>query len=288
MVNKVVTYLIKPYPYTISLASEIKAQLIIASFVVSTLFIVSPLLYDFLTTQQLTGFIVIAILMMVFNIVCTLFVFRKFIREEKWVVWKEIIKAMVYIYILTISLLYYVSLVSIHIEFTTLIQYISYAFLFAIIPISIRINAISFSILKTELSELKQLNKTIGGNLTKLSKKKITIKSHLVNDALTTSENELLYIKSEQNYIQVTLIEGEKTAKKLIRLSLVKAMEQINSERIVRCHRSYIINLNYIQEVKKNAQGLKLVFIKGAGEIPVSKQYKKMIIDKVKKYSKTD
>jgi DNA-binding LytR/AlgR family response regulator len=50
--------------------------------------------------------------------------------------------------------------------------------------------------------------------------------------------------------------------------------EQLQSTAVVRCHRSFLINVNAIEHVSGNAQGLRLQLVMVSGvEVPVSRSY---------------
>jgi len=266
------------YPYTRGLISEIKTVFIICILAATTVFVLSPSLYQILSLKELLGFLIVALLTIVINLLSSLVFFRNFIEEKNWTVWKEILKSMFYLFTITIALLYYVSIVSIHIQFKTVLQYVYYAFLFTIVPISLRINTINFWLLKKQLAQAESLNSIIKDTVNKRSNKIIIIKSNLVNERIKTSEEELLFIKADQNYIKIATLEKQEIDKKLLRISLVKAIEQIKSKQIVRCHRSYLVNLKHIKKTKGNSQGLKLILNYCDEEIPVSRKHKSELI----------
>jgi len=91
----------------------------------------------------------------------------------------------------------------------------------------------------------------------------------LINDNKTTLNidvNEVVFIKSEGNYVEVF----EKDKKYLIRTTLKKIIEQNKQPEFIRCHKSYIVNLNKIKRITGNSKGYKL-FLTGYKEpIPAS------------------
>jgi len=84
---------------------------------------------------------------------------------------------------------------------------------------------------------------------------------------------DLLYVESVGNYANVVQMEEEGLSRNLYRTTLKSLEEENKLGRIIRCHRSYIVNLDQVIEVKGNAQGLKL-HLKDCDEIvPVSRKY---------------
>ncbi len=107
------------------------------------------------------------------------------------------------------------------------------------------------------------------------------------NDEIKISENNLLYIKAEGNYCLLAYNENSILKNKLIRSSL-KNIELIlkNSKYFVRCHKSYIININQISNVIGNAKGYTFYIKKYNTSIPVSRSFSKALVLKIKKDSK--
>jgi len=90
----------------------------------------------------------------------------------------------------------------------------------------------------------------------------------------------LLYLESDGNYAYLNQL-SEGTVTKSMHRTTLKSIEAENTyPNILRCHRSYIVNLDQVIEVKGNAQGLKLSLNNCDDIVPVSKKY----IPDVKKY----
>ncbi|GAB3181155.1 LytR/AlgR family response regulator transcription factor [Telluribacter humicola] len=95
-------------------------------------------------------------------------------------------------------------------------------------------------------------------------------------DSLIVIANQLLYIESADNYCMV-VYEAEKEKKReLVRSSLSRLEEQIHAPDIVRCHRSYIVNLAKVGKVTGNAQGYKL-HLPEEITIPVARRYNQLV-----------
>ena len=70
----------------------------------------------------------------------------------------------------------------------------------------------------------------------------------------------------------------DKIKKLLIRISLSNILKQVETHSIKKCHRSYIINLEKVKDLKGNAQGYKLILPEIDSEIPVSRSFISSII----------
>ena len=136
-------------------------------------------------------------------------------------------------------------------------------------------------LLKNKLKEAEHLSEILNDIKPEKDGNTIQLKSNIVNDIVNTNTVDLQFIEAEKNYIIITeLIEGV-PKKTLLRLSMVKALEQIEDENITACHRSYIVNLKSVINVKGNSQGLKLVLNENLKPVPVSRSYKKEITTKL-------
>ena len=85
--------------------------------------------------------------------------------------------------------------------------------------------------------------------------------------------NVFIYAEAMQNYVAIYFLKDEKLQKEILRLTLKSLEKQLLNHSIVRCHRSFIVNKNYISSVGGNAQGLKLDMQYVDKTIPVSRSY---------------
>lgn len=98
-----------------------------------------------------------------------------------------------------------------------------------------------------------------------------------VGENLNIQKNAFLYAQSEGNYSNVFYLNNEIVEKELLRISLKNLEEQIGDNTIIRCHRSYIVNIQNAIHKKGNAQGFKISMKLTDEKIPVSRKY----IDKI-------
>ncbi len=98
-----------------------------------------------------------------------------------------------------------------------------------------------------------------------------------VGEILNIKKNAFLYAQSEGNYSNIFYLNSEIVEKELLRISLKNLEEQIGDETIIRCHRSYILNIQNANRKQGNAQGYKISLKLTDEKIPVSRKY----IDKI-------
>jgi hypothetical protein len=84
----------------------------------------------------------------------------------------------------------------------------------------------------------------------------------------------LLFIQSADNYVEVNFLENGERSKVLLRNSIKKLETTFVHTPIIRCHRSFIVNTHNIELAKKTASGFNLK-LNQVSEliIPVSKSY---------------
>jgi len=281
MTKKIFKKFANPFPYSQGLILEAKKALIICVMIIIIISILSPSLYKMLSFTNLLGFGIATLFSVLFNLFSSLFLFRRFINEEKWVVWKEIIKSLFYLYINAAAILYYGFILGIHIRFYSIMEFVFYVFVFSLIPISIRINSINVLLLKKHIKDVEKLNSIINKSSNIPSETSIVVKSNIVNETITTSSEELIFIKAEQNYIRFAIFKGQKIKQVLFRISLIKATDQLYDDLIIRCHRSYVVNLRFVEKIIGNSRDLKLVLKEGNEKIPVSQSYKNELVQKL-------
>ncbi len=115
-----------------------------------------------------------------------------------------------------------------------------------------------------------------------LTEKPIKLVADNEKDTLVLDIADLLFIESSDNYCTVVYQQGNKVSKPLLRSSLSRLAGQINQPHIVRCHRSYLVNLDRVERVTGNAQGYKLHLSDGNFMVPVSRQYNDTLVAELK------
>ncbi len=112
-------------------------------------------------------------------------------------------------------------------------------------------------------------------------------------DVLSLRPDALLFIESSDNYCTVVYLKSnptstDRTAKLLLRSSLSRLEAQVTGSpssdatarhpHIVRCHRSYIVNLDRVERVTGNAQGYKLHLLGGQFQVPVARRFNDSLV----------
>lgn len=100
---------------------------------------------------------------------------------------------------------------------------------------------------------------------------------------LAVKTDQLLFIQSSDNYVELCYLDNDETKKFLLRNTIKKLEENINNASVIRCHRSYMINIKNISKAQKTSSGFMLKLKSCSSEIPVSKSY----VSEIKKHIST-
>lgn len=89
----------------------------------------------------------------------------------------------------------------------------------------------------------------------------------------------VLFIKSEDNYVQIHYMDNGRTRKFILRSSMRALEETLSRHGLVRCHRSYFINPAFIKIVHRDSSGIIVAELKQEGfeSIPISRKYQEEI-----------
>ena len=96
---------------------------------------------------------------------------------------------------------------------------------------------------------------------------------------LSVAKENLLYIESADNYICIWYMKGDLLKKKLMRITMKDVSEQLAETNIVRCHRSYMINLDLVKVMRREKENIFLELgVPNVKEIPISKTYGEAVL----------
>lgn len=217
-----------------------------------------------------------------FSFVClvNLLVSNYFIKPQlsklysaKWSVLKEIIYTLITILIISVSNFYY------YIRIIDKIDLNIYIFLyFLLITILIGAFPISmFVLIKHNYILKNKLYQIVGDENQIEGKEDIVLFFSSLNksdEAFSVPIKDFLFLEVIKNNIYIYYIDGETVNTRIIRNTLVSVMEDLsNYDKIFRCHRSYVINLNNVTSSSGNSNGYRVKFKKYDHQISISRQY---------------
>ena len=113
-------------------------------------------------------------------------------------------------------------------------------------------------------------------------KSETEVKGNNKTDVLIFEINKLIYVTSEKNYTSFFLETENGITEKILRTTMTQVENELDScASIHRCHKSYIINSQYVEKITGNARGYQLHMINLEFSIPVSRNFSKNILAKL-------
>ena len=141
------------------------------------------------------------------------------------------------------------------------------------IPYFICIFYFSYQERSAKLKEL--MNENIGFKSSNL----ISIRDSRGVLQLSVAKENLLYIESADNYICIWYKKNDTLKKQLMHITMKDVSEQLAETSVVRCHRSYMINLDLVKVMRREKGNLFLELGEhGVREIPISKTYGEAVL----------
>ena len=103
---------------------------------------------------------------------------------------------------------------------------------------------------------------------------------------LTINSDSLYYMESQDNYVKIFYENNSKLLSYMLRSRTKTIEENLAETSMVRCHRSYMVNVMKINHIRKGGKARYIVLASDdIKPIPVSKSYFKNLIEKIDKYN---
>ena len=102
------------------------------------------------------------------------------------------------------------------------------------------------------------------------SKANLTILGTNKSERIELDSDQLLFIESNNNYVILNILTDGEVHRKMIRSTLNNILGQLD-DNFLKCHRSYIVNLNRITSLSGNITNSKLQLSASNTKIPVSR-----------------
>ncbi|WP_185153438.1 LytTR family transcriptional regulator DNA-binding domain-containing protein [Fulvivirga lutimaris] len=277
MIDKIKRWGCKPHPNDESILTRLKRAAIFGLFVAGFLVFFRPFNLDSIrgwTLYQIClQFGAITFLSIVLMSILIPYFFSSFFAPQKWMVWKELLY----------TILNFIVIGFANSAFLYAMNYIQGGFWEVIIDLQVSTLAVGiipvfFYIYYDQAKYFKKYA---------LEAQKITsqIKEHPIGaeeEQLLVLKNEngeveyqipasqLLFVKSDGNYLELIISETETVKKHLLRNRIKNVLEEMPNI-FVRCHRSYIVNLEKVRSVDGNARGYELTLANTEMKVPVSR-----------------
>lgn len=153
-------------------------------------------------------------------------------------------------------------------SWTSFLGFIRDISLSSIIPISLIFLYYNYKKTKEEYEYLMDLPKNTSSN-----KELINLKSDSGKDIISISKDAILFVEAQDNYVAIQYLGGDTSKRELLRTTMKTLEEKLEPYSIVRCHRSFMVNINNINKVTGNAHKLNLYVTNSRLPVPVSRSY---------------
>ncbi len=200
-------------------------------------------------------------------------------QEEKWQVWKEILANLVVMTLIAMANLIYT-----HFRYDAPLswrlvwkwQIVTWGVgifptLYGVFHKQLRLMQ-RFSMEASFLSEKMDRQPEYLSNQPAQSLPHITLQGENQGENLDLTTNQIYYLAAADNYVQVFYLEKEQLKNRMLRTTLKKMEDALAVyPQFFRCHRTYLVNLDKVQQVCGNAQGYRLQLTGLHETVPVSR-----------------
>jgi len=262
----------KPYPFSEDLKYNTKVIFFISIGIFVFLWLFQPFDIDSLDRKRkyylIVGFAIITFLTLSVYLLLIPSLFPTKFSSAVWTIKKEIAWNLWILFTILVGYFFFTnSLDAMKFNFYMVIKMV----LTAILPITVMIIINHNKMLRAHVKRAEELNRQLKEH--KVNQEKvINFKSDYQKDSLAIKVNTLLFVRAADNYIEVFWKDGELIKNQMVRCSITMAEESVKEHKFVfKCHRSYMVNINYIERFEGNSQGYRLFFENVGFPIPVSK-----------------
>ena len=199
---------------------------------------------------------------------------RHVINNLQYIVW-------VVMEIIVIAVIAAVCFFCIHVErdfMTALLKCLIYSALLIIPPYVAAVIYRSLQDKKSKLNKIEEdLDKAI--NQKAAGRSIISFYDERGELQLSLAKENFLYIESSDNYIAIWYLKNNLPRKQMMRMTLQRMAEQLQGTSVMRCHRSYLVNMEQVKVLRRDKEGFFIEMgINGVPDLPVSKTYSEEIL----------
>jgi hypothetical protein len=292
MFKSLIKFWNKPYPAMEEPKDNLWLAIIFGSFVFLFLLVFQP--FDFIDHQKNTilvsaGFGVVTSIIVILNFSFLNNFVHKFVSSDDWK-----LKHTFYASIWNISTIaignyfYMVATSDIDNNFNEMFKALYYTVSIGIFPVIIILVYSEHQLLKKNQIKVAETvsiieNRPAIFKTKENNQKEILIKADIAADDFFLDIRNLAFIKAEGNYSTFFLENSDDNTGIIKRISLKSVEEQLKIfPNILRCHRSYIINIDKIKNVSGNARNISVSFEIHDVAIPISRTKEKEILASIR------
>jgi len=277
----------RPFPFPPFLKLRLKISFAVSFFLYAFLLLAQPFAISQIKANKaiyLLGYFAIILFVLVGRLGFLPLVAKKFYNAKNWTLSKMIYFISTQYLLASILIWYYDSTIGKEITTqTSLLNNLFYIIIIGILP--------SLFVLVFIENKLRHKHEHIAQEVTEQLHSEqninqtgsIRLTSKNKDENIELGANDIICLKAEGNYIKVFYVQDGKTGQHMIRNSLSNIERQfIEYHHYKRCHRSYIVNFNQIDEISGNARNYNLHFKNLDFSVPVSRSFPHDIIIQMK------
>ena len=276
------SWLSTPYYYNPSLKFKIRFSVLFGLFVFAFLYIFKPFTLFSLQEILLNYTLILGVgttLGVFFTLYIPPILFKNYFDEDNWTIGRNLFLIIIGTLFLSLILWYcgYVYKKPYNIQHIKLVDFIAYTFLVGLFPLLFFVFTNEKNVRRKRIKKAKEINTYNRRKLNKkLLKPEVTIYSDNQKEKIVFKTKDLVYISSQGNYASFFIKKNSDLKETILRVTLTKINEELQEyTNIIRCHKSYIVNVNYINNISGNARGYLLKSEEIPFNIPVSRSFSK-------------
>jgi hypothetical protein len=289
--------LLQPYPFQVSLRKHLILNFWIGCFIAFFLIAFQPfntnLWHDDYKNWKLSGYGIVSFLMPTLWAWLLLTLSNPNEIEKKWTVWKELFFVLTTIVSIAFAnMLYAVLLGGNQFGLSSFFGFLISVMMLGFFPVMANI-LLKFNRFKAlnekealELDEnlqyFQQKSPTELTLATTIENEQVELIAENEKDSICLVISDLVYIETADNYANIVFWKGSKLQKELLRGTLKRFEQQIGHPSVLRCHRSFIVNLAQVEHISGNAQGYRLSLKNQSDIIPVARNFGAIILERLK------
>jgi len=236
--------------------------------------------------MYIAGFGIITFAVVLVNFFLIMLIPKSILDRKKWQLKHTFLSSLFNIITITVANYLFMN-IAVEKEPTDIWKVLFYTVTVGVFPVSL-ILLYSEHLLSKENKKTASKAVSLIENRKKLSEKKtdttglININADVQSDSFSVKSNNLLLVKAEGNYSTFFIENGNGYSKKIARIPF-KNVESLLTDYsgFIKCHRSYIINIEKITGADGNARNVTLCIDKEQLKVPVSRSREKDVLSAI-------
>lgn len=272
----------KPYFFISDIKLILEISTTIGAFIFLFLYIFEPFgmygVYNNTFFYPL-GFGLITFFTTILAFICMPLLFENTFSNDGWTVGKNIIFLFCLVLSIAIFNWFYNNNVQITVEESPLITFkemVSYTFTLGCFPVLFYMYVSEKIYREKRVKTSEEIMKYKMPKIVEENENILTFFGSNKNENISFKLNDLIYISSQGNYASFFINSNTGIKELVIRNTLTSITSDLTIyKNIIRCHKSYIINTNYVDSISGNARGHFLTTTTLPQKIPVSRSFSK-------------